>query len=114
MRIDVPPIRRDRSSAFLAGYPGLMPSAAAASRLGSQAEPVQRGELAVVALQDRHHLERVPLPRPHHPAEQGERGAGAAVVDGIGEIPRRHAAGVAEERLDVLGPERAPAPPSRP
>ena len=51
-------------------------------------------------------------PAPDHAA----RAAPSAVrrlagVDGVGELPRRHAAGLAEERLDVAGAElRAPSP----
>ncbi len=34
-----------------------------------------------------------------------ERRADVALVDGVGQLPRRHAAGLAEERLDVVDPE---------
>ena len=41
-----------------------------------------------------------------HALEVLERGRGVAAIDGIGEIPRRHAPGVTEERLDLLGADR--------
>ena len=56
---------------------------------------VERGE----------HLERVALALPDHPLEQLEGGGEVAPVDGVGEVPRRHAAVVAEERLDVVDGE---------
>ena len=45
-----------------------------------------------------------------HPLQQLEGGGPVAPVDGIGEVPRRHAAVVAEERLDLGGREPRSGP----
>ena len=49
------------------------------------------------------HLERVAVALADHALEQLERGRPIAAVDGVGEVPRRDAAVVAEERLDLGG-----------
>ena len=43
----------------------------------------------------------MPLAGAHHPVQQQQRLGGVAAIDGVGEIPRRHSPGVAEERLDI-------------
>ena len=52
-------------------------------------------------MQDRHDLQRVSTTGVHHPTEERQRLGGVAGVDRIGEVPRRHSPGVAEERLDL-------------
>ena len=64
----------------------------------------------VVRVQGGQHLERVPVALPDHAVQQLERGAAVASVDGVGEIPRRHAAVVAEEGLDLGAVILGPAP----
>ena len=69
--------------------------------------PVERQQLRVVAVQDGHHLQRMTLTGAHHAMQQQQRLRGVATVDGIGEVPRRHSPGLAEERLDVGDLQRA-------
>ena len=88
-----------------------MPSAAAADGLVAGVRAVERQQLGVVAVQDRHHLQRMALAGAHHPLQQRSDIGGVAAIDRIGQIPRRHAAGLAEERLDVgAAAARAPVP----
>ena len=76
----------------------------------ARVDAVEAGQPAVVAVQDGHHLQRVAAARRRSSAPAAtSAGRGAAGVDGVGEVPRRHAAGLAEERLDV-GRRRAGAP----
>ena len=76
-----------------------MPSTAAADASSRGVAAVERQQLGVVAVQDRHHLQRMALAGAHHPVQQLQRHGGVTTVDGVGEVPRRHATGVAEERL---------------
>ena len=57
---------------------------------------IEAQQLGVVAVQDRHHLQWVPLPCSHHAVQQLERSRGITTIDGVGEIPGWNAASVAE------------------
>ena len=107
-----PPSRRYWSSAFWPGT-GLdaehaRPPRASAVGVGA----VEAHHPAVVA------VERRPSPaaggaRPARiiRASSAERRRRVAPVDGVGQLPRRHAAGLAEERLDVVRRRAGGAPP---
>ena len=88
----------------LLGLERATPSAApAAPRSSCDAGAVEAQHPRVVAVQVAITCERVALAGPQHAAQHAERGGGVAPVDGVGEVPRRHRAGLAEERLDVGG-----------
>ena len=103
------PSRRLWASAFLAGkVEPFMPSSSAACLLVGHARR-RRG-----AASGRSGCAASPSPAAG--ARPAPRSCGAArssapadvaPVDGVGEVPRRHAAGLAEERLDVVGAELA-------
>src|SRR4030081_721745 len=80
----------------------VIPSAAAAPASSTSAPSWRQGPRVGVG-GGAHHDER--MSPAEHPLEVAERGVGVARVDGVGEVPRRDTTGVAEEGLDVLGPD---------
>ena len=58
-----------------------------------------------MAVQDGHQLQRMTAPCAGHPGQRLQGEDGVAGVDGVGELPRRHAAGLADEGLHVVDAE---------
>ena len=78
-----------------------MPSTARSRRLVVGVRAIERQQLGVVVVQDRHDLQGMTFAGAHHPMQQQQRLGGVAAIDGIGEVPRRHSPGLAEERFDI-------------
>ena len=98
------PSRRAWPSAFLAGkVEPLMPEQLGRLLLARHVGTVEAEHPGEVRVERAEHLERVAIALADHALEQLERGGAVAAVDGVGEVPRRHAAVVAEERLDLGG-----------
>ena len=58
-----------------------------------------------MVLERRHDLERVAPSAPGHAVQLLERQADVALVEGVGQLPGRHAATLAEEGLDLVDAE---------
>ena len=71
---------------------------------------VETQDAGVVAVQGGQELERVAPALAEHAVEQVERAADVARVDGVGELPRRDPAGVAEEGSTSSASSCAPVP----
>ena len=96
------PSLRAWPEAFLAGnVEPFMPSSSAASFSPATSAPSSRSMRAKCECRVAEHLERVPLALADHALQQLEGRGPVAPVDGVGEVPRRHPAVVAEERLDL-------------
>ena len=80
----------------------LMPEQLGGLLLAGDVRAVEAQDAGEVRVQGGQDLERVALALADHPLQQLEGPRPVALVDGVGEVPRRHAAVVAEERLDLV------------
>ena len=98
-----------RLSALRAGnVEPLRPSTAAACCLVGGARSVQAQHPLEVAVQRHHDLQRMAPTGTQHPVQLVQGGGRVAPVDGVGQLPGGHRAGVAQEGLDSsAGAERS-------